>query len=89
MAVEEMTTVLIEDFNPSFLAYDYFNDSINIVITSNCFINQPMHERIRSVYKCIEEKSPTVLESYCIFVHSFTEEELTEVLQHNQEGTDG
>jgi hypothetical protein len=88
MVVEHMTTVLIQDFNPLFLAYDYFDDNINIVITSNCFINQPMHERIRSVYKCIQEKSPNVLESYHVFVHSFTEDELTEVLEHNKEGTD-
>ena len=88
MIVEEMTTILIKDFNPSFLAYDYFDNNINIIITSNCFINQPMNERIRSVYKSIEEKSPLVLESYSVFVHSFTEEELTEVLEHNKEGTD-
>lgn len=87
MLVEKLTTTLIDDFNPKFLAYDTFDNSINIVIASDCFINQSMPDRVRSVYKSVEEKCPEILEQYFIFVHSFTEDELLDVLEHNQEGT--
>jgi stress-induced morphogen len=86
MVVEKLTTTLINDFNPKFLAYDTFDNSINIVIASDCFINQSMPDRVRSVYKCVEEKCPEILENHFIFVHSFTEDELLDVLEHNEEG---
>ena len=86
MGVENLTTSLINDFNPKFLAYDTMDNIINIVIASDCFINQPMQDRVRSVYRCIEEKCPEILENHFIFVHSFTESEILEVLEHNQEG---
>ena len=86
MYVEHLTKTLIDDFNPKFLAFDFFDDSINIVISSDCFINQPMESRVRSIYKCIEEKSPNVLDYHHVFVHTFTEEELVEVVEYNKEG---
>lgn len=86
MVVEKLTTTLINDFNPKFLAYDLFENNINIVIASDCFINQSMPDRVRSVYKCVEEKCSEALETYTLFVHSFTEEELLQVLEHNIEG---
>ena len=85
MIVEKLTTSLINDFNPKFLAYDTVDNIINIVIAADCFINQPMQERVRSVYGCIEKKCPEILEKHFIFVHSFTEDEILEVLEHNQE----
>jgi stress-induced morphogen len=88
MHVEQLTKTLIDDFNPKFLAFDFFDDNINIVISSDCFINQSMQDRVKSIYKCIQEKSPNVLEYHHIFVHTFTQEELTDVLEHNQEELD-
>lgn len=88
MNVEKLTSSLINDFNPKFLAYDTADDNIiNIVMAADCFINQSMQERVRSVYHCIEEKCPEILETHFIFVHSFTESEILEVLEYNQEGT--
>jgi stress-induced morphogen len=86
MQVEHLTKTLIDDFNPKFLAFDFFDDNMNIVISSDCFINQSMENRVRSIYKCIEEKSPKVLDHHHVFVHTFTEEELVEVLEYNKEG---
>jgi len=89
MVIEKLTTILINDFNPKFLAYDFFDDNINIVISSDCFINQIVTDRVRSVFSCIEKKLPEVFENYGVFVHTFTEDELVEVLEVlNQEGTE-
>ncbi len=87
--IEKLTTTLINDFNPKFLAFDFFEDNINIVISSDCFINQIVTDRVRSVFFCIEKKLPETFEKYGVFVHTFTEEELVEVLEVlNQEGTE-
>jgi hypothetical protein len=88
MYVEHLTDTLIQEFNPKFLGFDFFDNNINIVISSDCFINQSMHDRVKSIYKCIQEKSPNVLEYHHVFVHTFTQEELTDVLEHSQEDTD-
>ena len=86
MYVEHLTDTLIEEFNPKFLGFDFFDDNVNIVISSDCFINQSMQDRVQSIYKCIKEKSPIVLEYHDVFVHTFTEEELMDVLEHSKEG---
>lgn len=92
MELDLLTDFLMQDFNPKFLAYDTFQDTttdiqqnLNIVICSDCFINQQMHERVRSVYKCIEKNVPELFESYGVFVHTLTEEELIDVLDFNIE----
>jgi stress-induced morphogen len=87
MYVEQLSETLIEEFNPKFLGFDFFDDNMNIVISSDCFINQSMQDRVKSVYNCIQEKSPNVLEYHRIFVHTFTQAELTDVLEYNKEGT--
>lgn len=88
MLTDNLSAILTNDFNPQFLAYDFFDKNINIVISSRCFINQPISERVRSIYQCIEKNIPETFESYSVFVHTFTEEELIEVLQlHNEKGT--
>lgn len=85
MGVEKLTTILIRDFNPKFLVYDFFDENINIVICSDCFINQSMGERIKSVYLNIEKNCPEIFEKSRIFVNAFTQEELVDVLEYFQE----
>ena len=81
MDVDKLSDCLISNFNPSFLAFDFFDENnLNIVISSECFINQTMPERIRDVFFYLEKDSPDLLESYGIYVHTFTKEELNEVL---------
>jgi stress-induced morphogen len=88
MLTIRLTELLTKEFNPKFLNYDIFHNNINIVISSNCFINQPIAERIRSIYSCLEKNIPEVFETHSIFVHTFTQEELKEVLKtHSEEGT--
>lgn len=87
MVVEKLTTILVEHFNPKFLAYDFFeNDQgeqqINIIISSDCFINQKMEVRVRDIYNTIEKKCPELLEKNPVYVHTFTENELIDVLEH-------
>jgi stress-induced morphogen len=85
--VEELSNILTKDFNPQFLAFDFFDENINVVISSNCFINQSIPERVRSVYSCIEKKLPELFEKHSVFVHTFTQEEMLEVLKkYNEEG---
>lgn len=86
MQLHSLTTKLIQHFNPVFLDFETFDNNINIVISAHCFINQSMPDRVRSVYKCLEEKCPSILEKHQVFVHTFTEDELTDFLQYNQEG---
>lgn len=89
MLTENLTDILIKDFNPQFLAFDFFDKNINIVISSSCFINQSITGRVRDIYKCIEKNIPQIFEKHYVFVHTFTKEELIEVLQLQQqeEGT--
>lgn len=82
---EKLTEILIKEFNPKFLAYDRFENNINIVIASDCFINQPMTDRVRSVYGCVEQKLPELFENNSIFVHAFTEDQLLDVLKSQLE----
>lgn len=82
---EKLTQLLIKDFNPKFLAYDLFENNINIVIASDCFINQAMVDRIRSVYACVENNLPELFEKNSIFVHAFTEDQLLDVLKSQLE----
>jgi hypothetical protein len=81
MTFEKISDVLIEKFNPSFLEFDLFDDNnINIVISSDCFINQTIPERVRDVFFYLEKDTPEILEKHRIYVHTFTKEELNEVL---------
>jgi hypothetical protein len=87
MVVEKLTSILIEDFNPNFLAYDFFEDTqgkeqMSIVISSDCFINQKMDLRVRSIYSTIEKKCPEILEKNSVYVHTFTEDEIISVIEH-------
>lgn len=78
--LETLESVLITNFNPTFLAYEFLEqDVLNVVISSSCFINQPMTERIRSVYSCLEKKYPTILEEYTIYISAFTDAEINEL----------
>jgi stress-induced morphogen len=89
MLTIELTEILTKEFNPKFLNYDVFDSNINIVISSNCFINQPIAERVRSIYSCIEKNLPEAFETHRVFVHTFTQEELKEVLKtYSEEGTE-
>lgn len=85
---EQLQNILIEDFNPDFLAYEFVEkDVLNLVISSNCFINQSMPERIRSVYDRIEKRLPSILEEYTIYVNAFTKEEILDLRDYyNNEG---
>lgn len=75
--LETLENVLLNEFNPNFLAYEFLDEDIlNIVISSNCFINQPMTERVRSVYSCLEKKFPAILEEYTIYISTFTDTEI-------------
>jgi len=86
MPTEKISDILIENFNPSFLSFDFFDDNVNIVISSDCFINQSVPERVRSVFFYLEKNAPEVIESYGVYVHTFTKEELNEVLLlHDEE----
>lgn len=87
MVVEKLTDILIEEFNPKFLAYDFFkneqgDEQMNIVISSNCFINQNMGLRVKSIYNTIEKKCPEILEKNPVYVHTFTENEMNDVFEH-------
>lgn len=87
MLTDRLSDILINEFNPQFLAFDFFDENINIVIASNCFINQNITDRVRSVYSCIEKKLPELFEKHPVFVHTFTQEEMLEVLKkYNEEG---
>jgi stress-induced morphogen len=78
--LETLESVLINDFNPNFLAYEFLEqDVLNVVISSPCFINQPMTERVRSVYSCLEKKHPAILEEYTIYINAFTDTEITDL----------
>lgn len=85
MAIEKISTILTDNFNPSFLAFDLFGDNINIVISSECFVNQSIPERVRSVFFHLEKNAPDIIESYGIYVHTLTKEELNEVLLFHDE----
>lgn len=86
MVVEKLSVILIDKFNPSFLAFDFFDeDNLNIVISSDCFINRTMPERVRDVFFYLEKDVPDVLENYGIYVHTFTREELNDVLSLHQD----
>lgn len=77
---EDLRSLLIENFNPNFLAYEFIEKNVlNLVMSSACFINQPMPERVRSVYACIENKLPFLLEEYVIYVNAFTDTEIAEL----------
>ena len=77
---EELENLLLNDFNPDFLAYEFLDSkTINLVLSSKCFINQPMPERIKSVYDCIQNKLPAFLDEYVLYVNAFTESEINEL----------
>lgn len=76
---QSLTDGICKQFNPKFLAFDYFEDSINIVIACDCFINQPIPDRVRSVFSFLENTAPELFEVYSVYVHTFTEEELNEI----------
>jgi hypothetical protein len=81
--IANIESVLEKDFNPIFLAIDPIEeDTINIVISSPCFINQTVSDRISSVYRCIENKCPKAFDKYKIFVSTFTDEEMSDVFDH-------
>ena len=78
--LEALESVLINEFNPTFLAYEFLDQNVlNVVMSSACFINQPMTERIRSVYACLEKKYPAILEEYTIYVSAFTDTEISDL----------
>ena len=73
----QLEEILIREFNPDFLAYEFLDKgTINLVISSNCFINLPMQQRVRLVYECIEKKFPVFLEEYVLYVNTFTPDEI-------------
>jgi stress-induced morphogen len=74
---ESLESVLIKNFNPDFLYLDKIDDDmINVVISSKCFINQTIDNRVRSVYKVIEENLPEIFDKYSVFVSTLTLDEL-------------
>jgi stress-induced morphogen len=75
--MESLESVLIENFNPDFLYLDKIDkDMINVVISSKCFMNQTIDNRVRSVYKVLEEKLPNIFDNYSVFVSTLTLHEL-------------
>lgn len=81
MLIDDISDFLISDFNPSFLAFDTVDEGINVIISSDCFLNQSMPERIRSVFRSFEKNAPNILENNPIFVQAFTSEELDDVFR--------
>lgn len=78
--LENLENVLLNEFNPNFLAYEFLDkDVLNIIISSACFINQPMTERVRSVYSCLERKLPSILDEYTVYISTFTDSEIGEL----------
>jgi len=77
MEIYEIESVLYKNFNPDFIYVDDMDDDmVNIIISSRCFINQKIPDRIRSVYDTLEKECPTVFETKSIFVAALTLEEL-------------
>ena len=79
--IDRIKEILIIDFNPHFLAFDFFDDNVNVIMSADCFINQSMPNRIKSVYKVVRNKCPEIFDEYGFFVYTFTEEELYDVLE--------
>jgi len=81
--IANIESVLEKNFNPNFLAIDPIEENtINIVISSACFINQTVSDRVSSVYRCLEKKCPKAFDNYIIFVSTFTDEEMSDVFDH-------
>lgn len=78
---EKIEEIIIRNFNPDFFMIDHIDKSnINLVISSKCFINQSVPDRISSVYRTLEKEYPDLFDIKGIFVATLTLDEMTDSL---------
>ena len=79
---EKIEEIIIRNFNPDFFMIDHIDkNNINLIISSKCFINQPIPERISSVYRVLEKEYPEIFDNKGIFVATLTLDEMTGSLE--------